>query len=126
MNDISQRKIIIVEDEADLRGLYKEILEDAGYTIVEAATGIEALEKIKSEDWGLLLLDIMLPGRDGIRILRDIMETPALKKGPILALTNLNSDQVIKEAFSLGADGYLIKSEITPDRVVQEVRSFIK
>jgi DNA-binding NarL/FixJ family response regulator len=56
-----------------------------------------------------------------LKILKDMKETPELKKGPVVALTNLNSENIIQEAFSSGADGYLIKSEVTPDKVVEEV-----
>ena len=72
----------------------------------------------------LILLDIMLPGKDGLKILKDLKETPELKKGPVVVLTNLNSEHIIQEAFKLGADGYLIKSEVNPDKVVEEVGRF--
>lgn len=60
-------------------------------------------------------------GKDGLKILKDMKEKPELKKGPVIALTNLNSENIIHEAFTSGADGYLIKSEITPDKIVEEV-----
>ena len=116
-----KNKILIVEDEADIRSIYVEVLQSAGYSVDEAADGAEGMRKIKDTDWDLLLLDIMLPGEDGLKILKDIKEKPELKKGPIVAITNLNSENIIQEAFSSGADGYLIKSEVTPDKVVEEV-----
>ncbi len=68
----------------------------------------------------------MLPGRDGLRILKEINNDPSLKKGPVIILTNLNSEHIIQEAFNNGADGYLIKSEVTPDKVVEEVGHFLE
>jgi DNA-binding response OmpR family regulator len=116
-----KNRILIIEDEADIRSIYVEVLQSAGYSVDTAADGAEGMRKIKDTDWSLLLLDIMLPGEDGLKILKDMKEKPELKKGPVIALTNLNSENIIQEAFSSGADGYLIKSEVTPDKVVEEV-----
>lgn len=91
----------------------------------EAADGEVGMQKIKDTEWDLLLLDIMLPGRDGLKILKDLKDNPSLKKGPVIALTNLNSENIIQEAFSSGADGYLIKSEVTPDKIVDEVNKVL-
>lgn len=125
MIDNSTKTILIVEDEPDLRNLYKEILLEAGYNVEEASDGIIGWNKIKNLDWHVLLLDIMLPGKDGIKILKDLSDTPDYKKGSVIALTNLNSDSIIKEVFSCGGDGYLIKSEITPDKILTEVAGFL-
>lgn len=125
MRDIQSPNILIVEDEEDIRMLYKEVLLEAGYAVEEAADGIIGWNKIKNVDWQILLLDIMLPGKDGIHILKEMQQDPKLKKGAIIALTNLNSETIIKDVFTYGADGYLIKSEITPDRVVSEVNGFL-
>ncbi|MFZ2664232.1 MAG: response regulator [Patescibacteria group bacterium] len=116
-----KNNILIVEDEYDIRSIYVEVLKSAGYNVDEAGDGESGMNKIKNTDWDLLLLDIMLPGRDGLKILKDLKENPQLKKGPVVALTNLNSENIIQEAFSSGADGYLIKSEVTPDKVIEEV-----
>jgi two-component system response regulator ResD len=119
-------KVLIIEDEHDLRNLYAEILTNAGYTVDQAPDGEIGMEKTKNTQWDIMLLDIMLPGKDGLRILKDLKETPNYKKGPVVVMTNLNSEHIIQEAFGLGADGYLIKSEITPDKVVDEVKEFLK
>ena len=118
---IQKNNILIVEDETDIREVYVEVLTSAGYTVDQAADGEVGMQKIKEGNWDLLLLDIMLPGKDGLKILKEIKETPGLKKGPVIALTNLNSESIIHEVFTSGADGYLIKSEITPDKVVEEI-----
>jgi two-component system, OmpR family, response regulator ResD len=119
-------KVLIIEDEHDLRGLYAEILSNAGYQVEQAPDGEIGIDKTKNTDWGIMLLDIMLPGRDGLRILKEMKDNPDYKKGPVIIITNLNSEHIIQEAFNLGADGYLIKSEITPDKVIDEVKEFLK
>lgn len=118
---VLKNNILIVEDEHDIREIYAEVLSTAGYKVSQAADGEQGMQKIKDEAWDILLLDIMLPGKDGLKILKEIKENPQLKKGPVISLTNLNSENIIQEAFGSGADGYLIKSEITPDKIVDEV-----
>ena len=124
MPDNTKNKVLIIEDEQDIRTIYAEVLQNAGYVVDQAPNGEVGGDKIKNSDWSILLLDIMLPGKDGLKILKDLKETPELKKGPVVVLTNLNSEHIIQEAFKLGADGYLIKSEVNPDKVVEEVGRF--
>ena len=124
MPDKTKNKVLIIEDEQDIRTIYAEVLQNAGYVVDQAPNGEIGGGKIKNSDWSILLLDIMLPGKDGLKILKDLKETPELKKGPVVVLTNLNSEHIIQEAFKLGADGYLIKSEVNPDKVVEEVGRF--
>jgi two-component system response regulator ResD len=119
-------RVLIIEDEHDLRSLYAEILTNAGYNVDQAPDGEVGMDKIKNTPWNLMLLDIMLPGKDGLRMLKEMKENPANKKGPVVIITNLNSEHIIQEAFNLGADGYLIKSEITPDKIIDEVKEFLK
>ena len=116
--------VLIIEDEADIRSLYGEVLHDAGYNVEEAADGSSGLQKALSVAWDVLLLDIILPGSDGVNVLRKIKSSDTLKDKPVLLLTNLGVDHVINECFELGAAGYLIKSEITPDKIVEEVNSY--
>ena len=118
--------VLIVEDEADLRLLYAEVLTEAGYNVEQAPDGELAMQKIMSMPWDILLLDIMLPGKDGLAILKEIAKVPGAKRGPVLMLTNLNSEHIIDEAFKIGADGYVIKSEVTPDKVVAEVNNALE
>ena len=117
--------ILIVEDEGDLRELYAEVLEDGGFKVLQAGDGQEGLSKALSEKYDLLLLDIMLPRFDGLEILRMMKKKAHLSKVPVVLLTNLGHESIIKEGFALGADGYLIKSELTPDQVVNEVKNFL-
>ncbi len=122
--DNSATKILIVEDDQFLREFYQELLQAEGYNIDAAADGEVGLQKILEGGFNLILLDIMLPKKDGIQILQDIKNRSA-KKGLIVVLTNLGQDSVIKQCFDLGADGYLIKSALNPDQVLTEIKSFL-
>jgi len=120
------KKILLIEDEPDIRALYKEYLVDRGYAVVEAVDGKSAIQKAESEEWDIMLLDIILPGQDGIQVLKTIKSNNILRDKPVIALTNLNIDSVLNEAFELGVDGFLIKSEITPDRIAGEVETVLQ
>lgn len=125
--DNSKTRILIVEDDQFLRDFYQELLASEGYTIDVAADGEVALSKIRQGNWNLILLDIMLPKKDGLNILRDLKVQPAAApNGPIVVLTNLGNDTIINQAFTLGATGYLIKSALNPDEVLTEIHSFLQ
>lgn len=120
------KKILIVEDDQFLRDFYQELLASEGYVVEGAADGEEGLTKISQGGWDLILLDIMLPKKDGLQILKDLkVKSPSGSLGLIVILTNLGHDAVINQAFSLGASGYLIKSAMNPDEVLKEVNNFL-
>lgn len=124
--DNNNKRILIVEDDQFLREFYQELLMAEGYFVDVAPDGEIALSKIQTEEYNLVLLDIMLPKKDGVQILRDLKVRPP--KSPnvvIVVLTNLGQDTVIKECFNLGANGYLIKSALNPDQVLTEVKSYL-
>lgn len=122
----SNKTILIVEDEEDIRLVYAEVLRDAGYRVIEANDGISGLARAKEGAWNLLLLDIMLPGKDGLEILKEIKTIDTLKEKPVILLTNLGNENIITQGFDLGSSGYLIKSEITPDKIIQEVETYFE
>lgn len=124
--DNSSTKILIVEDDQFLREFYQELLMGEGYNVDVSGDGEEALGKIQNGGYNLILLDIMLPKLDGLEILRRIKLSPAKQSnGPIVILSNLGQDSVIKQAFDSGAGGYLIKSSLNPDQVLEKIKSYL-
>lgn len=124
--NISKKTVLLVEDEADIRLLYAEILMDAGYEVVQAKNGEEARDGVQNVDWDILLLDIILPQEDGLQLLRDFKDTSYTKKGPVIVLTNLKSNHVMNDADELGVYGYIVKSDITPDEILTQVSRALK
>lgn len=121
------KKILVVEDDQFLREFYQELLTQEGYLIDVAGDGEVALSKLQGSEYDLVLLDIMLPKKDGIQVLRELKVTPPKTAHlAIVVLTNLGQDAVIKECFNLGAQGYLIKSALNPDQVLQEIKSYLQ
>lgn len=120
------KRILIVEDDQFLREFYQELLGAEGYIVDVASDGEVALLKIQQNEYDLVLLDIMLPKKDGTQILRDLKaKGPKSPEVRIVVLSNLGHDAVIKECFDLGAAGYLIKSALNPDQVLQEIKSYL-
>lgn len=114
-----------MEDDYFIRDIYTRMFISAGYAIDSAADGQEGWTKARSGGHDLILLDIMLPKMTGIGVLRKIREEGSpVKATPVLLITNLGQEEIIKEAFTIGADGYLIKSHLKPQDVVAEVQAF--
>lgn len=118
------KTILVVDDDQYIRDLYVEILEEDGYTVETAEDGTDALEKIKKTDYDLVLLDIMMPRMDGIEMLRNLKE--AKKTAKVVLLTNLAHDPVMNEGKELGALDYIIKADMTPDQLVEKLKTYLK
>src|SRR3989344_447167 len=117
------QSILVVEDEEYIRDLYKRQLEIAGYAVDVAINGKQALDMIAKTPYEVILLDVMMPELTGIDVLKKIdlkKNNPTLK---VVMLTNLGQDDIIKQAFELGAAGYLIKLSINPNNLVDEVKT---
>lgn len=126
MTDFKGKKVLIVEDDEVLRSLYVELLSTEGVAVDEAADGDIGWEKIHQGGYDLVVLDIVLPRKDGMEILRQLQKNKSKKtNGPIVILTNLGQDSIINQGFSLGASGYIIKSAFNPDQVLTELKNFL-
>ena len=121
------KKILIVEDEKFIQDLYVLVFTKAEFDVDTASDGDEALEKVKNNSYDIILLDIMLAKKNGVDVLRFIRSDDSHQKNvPVFLITNLGQENIIKEAFTIGADGYLLKSQINPTDIVAAVTSYLK
>lgn len=121
------KTLLIVEDDYYIRDIYQRTFVKGGYAVDVAADGAEAVVKGNSKMYDLVLLDIMLPKVTGIDVLKQLrIEGKPNAKTPIYLITNLGQEDIIKQAFVLGADGYLIKSQLRPDEILREVETFFQ
>ncbi len=122
------KTILIVEDEKDLLDSYKELVESAGYIAITALDGYQGLDQLAKNIGGidLVLLDLMMPGVDGLEVLRAVKANPE-KYGqmPIIVLTNMTSEAVIKESFDLGSSSYLVKTDLDYQGLVKELSKYL-
>lgn len=123
----AKKRVLIVEDDQFLREFYQELLESEGMVVDTAPEGETAVNKIHEGGFDLILLDIMLPKKDGLQILKETKANPPAKaNGPIVVLTNIGQDAIIKNCFEAGAAGYMIKSALNPDQVLQEIHNYLQ
>ncbi len=115
-------KILIADDEAEIRDVLRLYLEKDGYEVIEAADGMEALEVMKRDKPDLAVLDIMMPGVDGYRVLRNLRETSNI---PVIMLSAKSSDSDKILGLDLGADDYIVKPFV-PLEAVARVNSNIR
>jgi CheY-like chemotaxis protein len=122
-----QKKILLIEDEFFIRDLYERYLTKNGYQVITAVDGQEGLDKALANQVDLILLDIMMPKLTGIEVLERIKKEGSIAKDtPVYLLTNQVQESIIKEAFKLGAEGYLIKAQLLPKQIVEEIENIFK
>lgn len=112
--------IIIVEDDMNLANIYQQKLTAAGHN-VSIVSDAEAVKEITFQKPNLVLLDILMPNVSGLDILREIKAESSVSGIPVLLLTNVAEDASIAKGLELGAYGYLLKSETTPDLLLSRV-----
>ena len=115
-------RILIADDEPEIRELFRLYLEKDGYEVLEAGDGLQALEILKTEKVDLLLLDIMMPGMDGFSVLKLVREENNI---PVLILSAKDTDADKILGLDLGADDYLTKP-VNPLEAVARVKSNIR
>jgi len=118
-----ENKILIVEDDKFVSELYEHQFTKQGFNVKVAFDGEAALAASSSEKFDLVLLDMMIPKIDGLQVLKKLKEEPNTKDIPVIILSNLGQEDLIKEALEIGAKAYIVKSFYTPAQVVAEVRS---
>lgn len=121
------KKILIVEDEPDSRMLYIDILTNSGYSADGAKDGDEALKMLESKEYALVLLDIIMPDKDGLETLSDIKKNSDKYGNPIVyMLTNISGENQIEKSIALGARGYILKADTTPSQLLETVKELYK
>ena len=115
-------KILVVDDEERIRRLLKMYLEREEYIIDEAENGDVALTKALENDYDLILLDIMMPGKDGIEVCRELREK---KTTPIIMLTAKGEEVNRVQGFEVGTDDYIVKP-FSPREVVLRVKALLR
>lgn len=114
------KRVLCIEDEHFISELYARALTRGGYTVDLETDGQKGLEKAQTDQYDIILIDLMIPTIDGIEILRtlrDTTRTPHLK-AKLIVITNLEQRDEVRADIERQADGYIIKAEITPHELV--------
>jgi len=104
-----QKSILVVEDYEGFRNSLKQLLELEGYEVAEAATGEEAVEQATKIKPDMILMDMTLPGIDGLTAARQIRQIPGLQEAPIIALSAFDAEEFSDDAIGAGCNDYVTK-----------------
>jgi two-component system cell cycle response regulator DivK len=118
------KRILVVEDQEDLRAILRDFLSTSGYTVIEAVDGAEGVAKAKSDRPDLILMDIQMPIIDGYEATRRIKVDPALKQIPIVAVSSFAMKGDEEKARAAGCDHYVTKP-YSPMQLLRLVRGFL-
>ena len=122
----TSNKILLVEDDPFLLDMYSTKFKEVGFNIVTAQDGEMGLTKAQEEMPDLILLDVVLPKKDGFEVLKQLKSDSKTAKIPVILLTNLGLDSDVKRGLELGAQSYIIKAHFTPTEVVAKVKEVLK
>lgn len=122
-----QYSVMVVEDESFLSKVLAERLEDEGFGRIDlAGNGEEALQKMRENPPHIVLLDMILPKKNGFEVLQEMKQDQTLQHIPVLVLSNLGQDQDIEQAKALGATDYLVKSNFSLQKVMNKIYSILE
>lgn len=121
MTDL-KKTILIVEDEAPIQLALKDVLEFEGFNVLEAKNGLEGLEISLEKHPDLILLDILMPQMNGIRMLKILRANEWGKKAKVIILTNLDEREDIADALQNEVYDYFVKTDIKITEVVQKIK----
>ncbi|EKE11200.1 MAG: two component response regulator [uncultured bacterium] len=123
---MKKKKILIVEDENSLQNAMREFLLAENFNVVTADDGEMAVNLAKNEKPDLIMLDIILPKKDGFEVLAEVKVDERTRNIPIILLTNLEDAGDIERAFSLGINMYLVKSNYSLSDIVNKIKGVLK
>lgn len=119
------KKILSIEDDAFLSGLISDKFVENGFAIITANLGGIGIQEARTQKPALILLDLMLPDMSGFDILKEIKEDSDTKDIPVVILSNLGGSGDLEKGLALGAERYLIKSNVLPEEVVEIVQEIL-
>ncbi len=114
-------KILIAEDERDIRELVSFSLQFGGFTVVQAANGAEAVERAQAEKPDLILMDVRMPKMTGYEACKQMKQMPEIRDIPVVFLSAKGQEAEIQTGLEVGAEEYILKP-FAPDELVKQVQ----
>lgn len=118
--------VLIAEDDQFLSSAYKLKFEKENIQVTLALDGQEALDSLQTFTPDLILLDLIMPIKDGYAVLSDLKDSEKFRNVPVIIASNLGQEEEIQKGLSMGANDYIVKSNTSLDDVVKKVRSLLK
>jgi DNA-binding response OmpR family regulator len=120
------KKILIIEDEKFLLEMYDMRLKKAGFEVLTASEGKSGIHLACEQKPDLIVLDIVMPEMSGYEVLRMLKKDPDTRHIPVLVFSNLGQDEEISKGLDLGADDYIVKTEVTPTQLVDKINKVLE
>ncbi len=121
-----KRTVLIVEDDSFIGSLLEQKFEEESFNVFMATDTEKAREILKSNRVEVILLDVILPGMDGISFLKELKASPEFKNIPVIIASNLGKPEEIERGISEGASGYVIKAQVSTSEIIQKVREVLE
>ena len=122
---MEKKKVLVVEDNTSLRQTLSEFLEADGFSVITASDGEEAITLAQNNSPDIMLLDIILPKKNGFEVIKTLKNDDRSKNIPIVLLTNLGSLSDIQKALDLGATTYLVKGDYQLKEIVAKIKEIL-
>ncbi len=119
-------KILLAEDDKFITRAYMDGLKRAGFEVLSAMDGNQVLEILQKENPALILLDVIMPEKNGFEVLEEIKKQDKLKNIPVIVLSNLGQDTDIQKGLALGAVDYMVKANFSIAEVVKKINHYIE
>lgn len=120
------RKILFIEDESALQRAVTKILSEEGYQVLSALDGEIGLRLAQKELPDLVLLDLILPKKDGFEVLKELKQDQRTQQTPVIILTNLEGGADVERALTLGAKTYLVKTNYRLEEIVEKIKQTLE
>ena len=120
-----KKRVLIVEDDEHISKVYEITFAKEGMEVLVARDGEDALSKIANEKPDLVILDLMIPKKDGFEVLAEVKKDPVLATIPILVLSNLGQQSDQDRALALGAREYLIKVDYSIQEIITKIKGYL-
>jgi len=126
METASPGTILIIEDEPVFRLIYKGVLRNAGYNVLEAADGSSGWDMVRTQKPDLVLLDLILPKMSGHEVLHNIRSTEGTKNIPVVVFSVMGQEKDVEKTMAMGANSHRLKGMESPDRILGLIQDTLK
>lgn len=123
---VEKFKVLIIEDDTFLLQMYSTKLGLEGFEVAAALDGEKGLRQAKKDIPDIILLDLLLPKKDGIAVLEELKNDPATSAVPVIILSNIGQKDQIDRCFALGAADYMIKAHFIPSEVINKIKQTLE
>jgi len=119
------KRVLVVEDDKFLVNAYRVKLSKAGYDVKVATDGEEVMKLLQTFVPDMIILDLVIPKKDGFSVLQDLKSTNSLKDIPIIVASNLGQKEDIERATKLGANDYIVKTDLSLKMLLEKIKNIV-